>query len=295
MKKNRNIPFGYRVTDGRIAIDKQEAEIVKYIFCEYLNGNSCKAIAKGLTKRGIPYSVSTDTWNGSMLKRILDNRRYVGNDGYPELVAEDEFDRAAQLKAEKYTRKNITQPPAVPAIKSRIFCYECGSAFNRLNDTRHPTKWYCLNRDCKTDFKITDDLFIGGILAIFNEVIANPDILDISDNSAYINDLDIIRLNNEISLELEKQNFDRRFIRDKIMECAAKKYDHCKDENTLFLTENLKSKFENRPPLIDFDTGLFERTVETIQIAKNGVIHLRFKNSKEIILAIHSGKEHMIS
>jgi site-specific DNA recombinase len=283
MKKHRNIPFGYQVIDGRIAINQQEAEIVRYIFCEYLSGRSCQTIAKELSGRGILYRESADTWNGSVLKRILDNRRYVGNDGYPELVTADKFDGAAQLKAEKYTRKNITRPPAVPAIKSRIFCFECGTAFNRLNDTRHPTKWYCLNRECQTDFKITDDLLISGILAIFNEVIADPSILDISDNNTFISSLDIMRLNNEINLEMEKRELDSTRVKAMIMECAAKKYECCEDDPASFSTDKLKSEFEDRSPLTGFDAELFNRTVEAVLIEKNGMIHLRYKNSKEII------------
>jgi hypothetical protein len=286
MKKHRNIPFGYQVDDGRIAIDQQEAEIVKYIFCAYLSGKSCQAIAEELTELGIHYRDSADNWNRSVLKRILDNHRYVGNDGYPELVTEDQFDRAAQLKTEKYTRKNITRPLAVSAIKSKIICYECGTAFNRLNDTRHPTKWYCLNRECQTDFKITDDLLISGILAIFNEAIADPSILDVSDNNTFINNLDIMRLNNEINLEMEKRELDSTRVKAMIMECAAKKYECCQDDPAFFSTEKLKSEFENRSLLTDFDAELFDRTVEAVLIEKNGMIHLRFKNSKEITHAM---------
>lgn len=286
MKKHRNIPFGYQVADGRIAVDQQEAEIVEYIFCEYLNGRSCQAIAEELTELDIHYRESADNWNRSVLKRILDNRRYVGNDGYPELVTKDQFDRAAQLKAEKYTRKNITRPLAVSAIKSKIFCYECGTAFNRLNDTRHPTKWYCLNHECQTDYKITDDLLIRGMLAIFNEVIADPSILDVSDNNTFINNLDIMRLNNGINLEMEKRELDSTCIKAMIMECAAKKYECCEDDPALFSTEKLKTEFEDRSLLTDFDAELFDRAVEAVLIEKNGMIHLRFKNSKEITHAM---------
>ena len=53
MKKGRFItckaPFGYRLVDGILQIDEQEAEIVRYIFDSYLNGRSKDEIAADLT------------------------------------------------------------------------------------------------------------------------------------------------------------------------------------------------------------------------------------------------------
>ena len=40
--KNRMLPFGYGMKDGRIVADRKEKEIVLWIFREYLNGKNEK-------------------------------------------------------------------------------------------------------------------------------------------------------------------------------------------------------------------------------------------------------------
>ena len=53
--KNRMLPFGYAMKDGRIVTDREEKEIVLWIFREYLNGKNMKKIADILTEKRITY------------------------------------------------------------------------------------------------------------------------------------------------------------------------------------------------------------------------------------------------
>jgi len=44
----RHISIGYKLTDGKIVLDKEKAEVVKRIFEEHLKGLSTHKIAQGL-------------------------------------------------------------------------------------------------------------------------------------------------------------------------------------------------------------------------------------------------------
>lgn len=46
MAKNRTIPFGYCMRNGKIIVDLTESKAVVRIFEEYLNGSSLLQIAK---------------------------------------------------------------------------------------------------------------------------------------------------------------------------------------------------------------------------------------------------------
>ena len=71
--KNRMLPFGYGMKDGRIVADRKEKEIVLWIFREYLNGKNMKKIADILTEKRITYFPEEYHWNKSRIKRMLED------------------------------------------------------------------------------------------------------------------------------------------------------------------------------------------------------------------------------
>ena len=80
MLKNRNIPFGYCMVNGEYALNAPEAEAVRTIFAEHISGKSLKAIASEMQ---IPYNTGKALWNKNMVCRVLGNRKYIGENGYP--------------------------------------------------------------------------------------------------------------------------------------------------------------------------------------------------------------------
>ncbi|MBR1432255.1 MAG: recombinase family protein [Ruminiclostridium sp.] len=98
MKCNRNIPFGYMMRGGKYLTEPAESEAVRQIFDMYLNGMSLKSIAAEMT---VPYNTNKPLWNRNMVSRILENKRYLGDDTYPQIIDRDTFDRANAIKSEK--------------------------------------------------------------------------------------------------------------------------------------------------------------------------------------------------
>ena len=107
MLKNRNIPFGYCVINGKYALNIAESEAVQKIFSDYINGKSLKTIAAEMT---IPYIKEKYTWNKNMVCRVLENKKYIGENGYPQIIARKDFEEAARIKTERTTyRKPVLQ------------------------------------------------------------------------------------------------------------------------------------------------------------------------------------------
>lgn len=65
--------------DGNLVINPEEAEVVKRIYREYLEGRSYYDIGKGLTADGIKTAAGKDVWLASTLKKILQNEKYIGD------------------------------------------------------------------------------------------------------------------------------------------------------------------------------------------------------------------------
>ncbi len=112
MKKNRNIPFGYCMINGKYAVNTAEASAVKQIFTEYSDGKSLNEIA---AKMAVPYHSDKHIWNKNMVKRVLENRRYIGECGYPQIIESQIFNDVQNIKSEKNTRTKIKNK--VPEIE----------------------------------------------------------------------------------------------------------------------------------------------------------------------------------
>ena len=65
--------------NGNLVINPTEAEVVKRIFREYLEGKSYYAIGQGLTADGIKTAAGSEYWLASTLKKILQNEKYMGD------------------------------------------------------------------------------------------------------------------------------------------------------------------------------------------------------------------------
>lgn len=57
----------------------EQAEVVKRIYREYLEGSSMDKIAKGLEKDGILTGAGKKKWWTSTINKILRNEKYIGD------------------------------------------------------------------------------------------------------------------------------------------------------------------------------------------------------------------------
>lgn len=70
--------FGYEFRDGSFIINKEEAEIVKEIYSQYLNGKGTPAIAKYLNEKGVKTKLN-NAWRHGAVAYVLRNYLYTGN------------------------------------------------------------------------------------------------------------------------------------------------------------------------------------------------------------------------
>ena len=132
MLKNRSIPFGYCVINGRYALNTAESEAVQKIFSDYIGGKSLKAIAAEMT---IPYIKGKHMWNKNMVCRVLENSKYIGENGYPQIVSKHEFEQAAQIKAGRTTyRKPVPQINPQPTNTVIITEYKPTDEIQRMTN-----------------------------------------------------------------------------------------------------------------------------------------------------------------
>ncbi len=144
MLKNRNIPFGYCVINGQYAINEKEAEAVRKIFADYVGGKSLKTIAAEMQ---IPYNSGKAVWNKNMVCRVLENTKYLGENGYPQIITAEDFNKAAQIKTERCTYRKPA--PQAESQESKLTATEyepteeiqrMTNEINRLLDSENPDR-----------------------------------------------------------------------------------------------------------------------------------------------------------
>lgn len=72
--------LGYRKgADGKPEIVPEEVEAVKTVFRLFLEGKTHRVIADYMNEHNYPNRSSTGLWVNSMVKRILENEKYIGD------------------------------------------------------------------------------------------------------------------------------------------------------------------------------------------------------------------------
>lgn len=181
---NHNRFLGYTKDDeGNLVIVPEEAEIVKRIYREYLEGASLLQIGKGLETDGILTAAGKAQWRPTTLQKILRNEKYIGDallqktytvdflskkrvknngivpqyyvEGSHEAIiprdlymqVQEEMVRRANLHSGSDRKKRVYSSKY--ALSSIVYCPQCGDIYRRIawnNRGKHSTVWRCCTR-----------------------------------------------------------------------------------------------------------------------------------------------------
>ncbi len=283
MSKNRTIPFGYCMKNGNITVDFAESKAVVKIFEEYLNGSSLMQIAKIMESDKIRYSEGSDKWNKNMVKRIIENEKYIGTEKYPQIISETFFNQANEKRMSKATSVCVISED-LQEIRNCTYCAECGHKLSRIGGNSHSVKWDCRNPDCyKLEYQLKDQMIIGAVLTVLNTAIANPNLIESSGEvSTYSPTADVIRKQNEINQMLDSSQVDFDRVKSEIFRLAEMKYGCCTYDDNPQKTTHLRSLLENHEQLNSLDIGLFKFCVNRIWISHFCTIEVEFINGIHI-------------
>ena len=279
MKKNRNIPFGYTMQKGEIIAEPTESQAVKDIYKLYLNGKSMSEIARQMSISQISYNGITFDWNKNMVKRILENEKYLGKDGYPALIDSETFYCANARKKSKATSVNEISEE-LKIIRSLTYCTECGHRLSRIGGNTQTDKWDCRNPECsRFNYRLTDNMIKDILLHILNAVIANPDLLDTdSEISGYTPNIKVKCQQNEINRLMDNPQIDTEKAKTEILKLAELKYECCTYDEGPQKTEYLKELISGREQLNIIDYDLLKSCVSRILIGHFYTIEIEFIN-----------------
>ena len=283
MLKNRVIPFGYCMKNGEITTEPKEVYAVATIFSEYLNGKSLLQIAKLMESEKIRYNSDSDHWNKNMVKRIIENEKYLGTDKYPQLIDEDIFRQANEKRVRK-ANSLCTISEDLSEIRKVTYCAECGEKVFRKTNGKGREYWNCENPDCfKFEYRMTDQMIMGAVITVLNSAAANQSLVESGGEvSTYSPTSAIVSQQNEINRMTDVSQIDFERIKSEIFKLAEMKYDCCTYSDSPQKTEKIKAVLKDHEQLNTLDIGLFKACISRIWISHFCTIEVEFINGVHI-------------
>lgn len=279
--KKRNIPFGYCYENGMVSIHTAEAKTLKRIFEWYISGKSLLKIAEKLNEEQVEYMSGVIGWNKARLMRMIEDKRYLGNETCPALITADIYDKLQKLKCGRSTQNHTDRTADIFKLNLPILCPNCGCEMQRRHDSRRKVteQWICGNKGCKTAIRLSDESLLQGITDTLNTAISHPEQIA-SEEKHNEPSNDVRRLNAEITHTLETYRFPKDSLRNKMMECVSLKYADI--DNEKYISKRLKADFEKSNPLSAFSADLCRRTVKSILLGTDGTVGLTLLNNQKI-------------
>ncbi|MDR3560767.1 MAG: recombinase family protein [Negativicutes bacterium] len=165
--------YGYKYdsTNRRLEINPMEADIVKFIYAEYIKGDrGYSYIAEQLNQRQIPSPSGRSFWYDMTVARILQNATYSGyivhgsnlyKGKHAPIVIEREWRQVQRIIKSNRTRfKPIGLSDGHGLLKGIIYCGECGAKMRfKSAGTRNGTSrffYVCYSVDKRAKHMIVD-------------------------------------------------------------------------------------------------------------------------------------------
>ena len=277
--KTRNIPFGYTMENGKIIFHPTESQAVQDIFSDYLDGQSLLKIAQSLNERQVEYLSGTTGWNKARLKRIIEDKRYIGSDSYPPIIEQSVYDKAQAIRASRNTQKSLDRTADIFKLQLPVLCEKCGEPMQRKHDSRttYQEKWVC--KTCGGVIKISDDALLSAITECINYLIAKPSILQ-SEPAPTEPPVEVIRLKNEIGRLLDSLSIEKEPLKNRIFEYASLVYESL--DITQRITEMIRATLQRTRSLSCYNGELTAKIATAITLHADKAVSLTLKNGQQI-------------
>jgi DNA invertase Pin-like site-specific DNA recombinase len=158
---NLRFMYGYRIENGVITVNEEQADVVRQIFEDYIGGMGSRKIANKLRDAGVP-AFRNGLWSETRVAQLLTNEKYTGNSllqkrfvadhlnkklvrnfgELPQYFAEGThtaiidvatFETAERIRAERRVKHTRDETVKRYAFSGKILCENCGKHYIRKN------------------------------------------------------------------------------------------------------------------------------------------------------------------
>ena len=261
----RKTLFGYEIRDGRISVNEREAETVRKIFRLYRDGLSYQCIADTLNREGTAYHNGVSDWNKRKVNRTVENSRYAGQDGYPAIIAQEDFLNTQTIMLERKHGKSDGKD-SLALIKPYLKCGLCDGQLTGMGGRGQKAGTaYLKCQKCGTAVAIS----IAFLIKETERQIKTP----CAERGDYAPSDEAMRLENAIDRALERPDNPGEAIA-LIMKGISARYECC---------PNPVVKRQSPKALNDMDAKQIGELISHISVSQNGAISVCLKGRRRIV------------
>lgn len=274
-------PFGYKFENGEVHIVEEEAEIVRRIFEDRINGVTSPKIGAALYAEKIPYFSDSLAKAEDKVMTILRNERYFGADGLPPVITEETYQQARSKMRRKREDKSAAEHRL---IKKMSFCEVCGTHMGHNYSGFGVPRWCCATKGCVNRVPvITEEMFKNAIRNVLNSVVTNPKLLNVKATLEEYEPNESIKVHEDkIAEMLEMQPLKADKVIAEIFALASEHYNCCTFDITPYITAELKATVKKYEPSDTVNTELLQQIADRIVVSADKKISVIFKNGKRI-------------
>lgn len=245
MGKYRKLPFGYRMEFGRVVVHPNEKPWVEYIFQQYALGASFLELAEHMAEEGIQYEAGK-LWNKNIIARMLGDDRYIGERGFPTIIARETLDRVKERRESKQITASKTE--AQKALRRK-----CG---------------------CRVTPHIEQE-----VLYLLNSLAEHPERITMPQQTVQVSHQQDW-LMKELDAQLQVSPINEECARTIMMELAAATYEAIGSEE--YETHRMRQMFGQEQPRSELDTRLINDNIQSIQVDSRRKVRVILKNGQVI-------------
>lgn len=277
MKRKRYLPFGYRIQDGTLTTEPQEAALVVRIFENYLEGASLQKLTELAQASGIQYRENAEKWNKAMIARILDCTWYAGRTDVPAVISVELSRRAAVMRQKKAQIHGGALNTEMRMVRGFLCCGRCGHTLERVNHKNADyIRWRCSVCCTETDY-IPDQQLLDAVRQLLNDLAKHPEKVQPKQSDNRIS-MQAVRLENEIRREMKNPKTNEEVLLNMICACAQEKYKVCSAGQEDVCTHRIQEVLQGTKADGQPDAHSFQQILKKILITPQGGISIQLRN-----------------
>jgi DNA invertase Pin-like site-specific DNA recombinase len=155
-------PYGYQISQGKLAENEEESKWVKFIFNEVHKGSSIAKVKKALDTNGV-LARRGGLWSLGSLEALLRNTHYIGHYTYTDSLSGESIDvscpkfidetvwhsiaRTRNRNVSRSAQKNATTKHFY-LLRDLMVCGHCGRKISgRIKPSKSEYMYYCPNKE----------------------------------------------------------------------------------------------------------------------------------------------------
>ena len=196
-----HVPYGYIKAEGKMIVNFEEAEIVKRIYSDFLNGKGLLRISNDLNAEGIPKNSKGEPWNKNVVRYVLTNEKYIGDclwqkkftenvfpfrksknqgqvdsyyltDAHEPIISREDYEKVQTLLKQHGEYFGNTEFKNYP-LSMKVFCNICGKSYKskKINGKMY---WVCRTHDNRAkdcpNKAIAQELIYTAFIRLYNKL-----------------------------------------------------------------------------------------------------------------------------